>query len=201
MSEFQPFPKIPRLFRDITITEKIDGTNGCIIIAPWFESQTVDAPPPCARWETPDGDWALYAQSRNKFIYPGKRTDNAGFAQWVAENRVHLVEDLGVGRHFGEWWGQGIQRGYGLGHKQFSLFNTSRWDEHEFATDRLDVVPVLYSGPFDTNTIEGWLAELDEHGSYASPGFDRPEGVVVFHHASNHLYKVTLGDDGHKGTA
>jgi hypothetical protein len=27
MSDFIPFPKIPRLRRDIVITEKIDGTN------------------------------------------------------------------------------------------------------------------------------------------------------------------------------
>ena len=32
MTEFQPFPKIPRLSREIVITEKIDGTNAQILI-------------------------------------------------------------------------------------------------------------------------------------------------------------------------
>lgn len=30
--EFKEFPKIPRLNREFTITEKIDGTNGCIVV-------------------------------------------------------------------------------------------------------------------------------------------------------------------------
>lgn len=30
--EFQPWPKIARLNREITITEKIDGTNAAVII-------------------------------------------------------------------------------------------------------------------------------------------------------------------------
>ncbi len=34
--------------------------------------------------------------------------------------------------YFGEWWGSGVQRGYGLqkGDKRFSLFNVSRWALH-----------------------------------------------------------------------
>ena len=32
MAEFIGFPKIARLSREIVITEKIDGTNGCIFI-------------------------------------------------------------------------------------------------------------------------------------------------------------------------
>ena len=34
MITFEEFKKIPRLFRDCTITEKIDGTNGQIVIQP-----------------------------------------------------------------------------------------------------------------------------------------------------------------------
>jgi hypothetical protein len=30
--EFEAFPKIPRLKRDMVITEKIDGTNACVLI-------------------------------------------------------------------------------------------------------------------------------------------------------------------------
>ena len=31
-TEFQEFPKIARLSREAIITEKIDGTNGCVCI-------------------------------------------------------------------------------------------------------------------------------------------------------------------------
>lgn len=36
MIEFKAWPKIPRLFRDVIITEKIDGTNAAIHIAARF---------------------------------------------------------------------------------------------------------------------------------------------------------------------
>ena len=32
LPEFVPFPKIPRLYKECVITEKIDGTNGVIYI-------------------------------------------------------------------------------------------------------------------------------------------------------------------------
>ena len=46
------------------------------------------------------------------------------------------------GRHFGEWWGSGIQRGYGLDEKTFSLFNAYRWgwlNEADLAMDHSTV--------------------------------------------------------------
>ena len=33
--EFRPYPKTPRLNREIVVTEKIDGTNGAIVIEEW----------------------------------------------------------------------------------------------------------------------------------------------------------------------
>lgn len=80
---FRAWPKTPRLFRDMVITEKIDGTNAAVIVA----------------------DGKLYAQSRKRIITPDD--DNFGFASWVAEH-PELVE-LGEGYHYGEWWGKGIQ--------------------------------------------------------------------------------------------
>jgi hypothetical protein len=80
-------------------------------------------------------------RSRSRWITPDD--DNFGFAAWVEANRDELLT-LGPGRHFGEWWGSGIQRGYGLpkGEKRFSLFNVSRWGESRPAC--CHVVPVLY---------------------------------------------------------
>ena len=172
--EFESFAKISRLSRDIVITEKIDGTNAQVYIGE---------------------DEEFLIGSRNRWITP--ESDNAGFARWATENKEELLE-LGVGRHFGEWWGQGIQRRYNLKEKRFSLFNTHRWGD-----DGVDkrpacchVVPVLYSGAFDTAKIEEVLADLAEHGSYASEGFMNPEGIVIFHTAGNLLFKKTIKNDG-----
>lgn len=175
--EFRAWPKTPRLRRDITITEKIDGTNGAIIV-------------------TEDGRVA--AQSRNRLITPGKATDNYGFAGWVYANAGELADLLGPGHHYGEWWGSGIQRNYGLtgGEKRFSLFNAHRYGGMELRNvDGLGVVPVLYQGPWGNDAIDETLAELRISGSYAEPGFMSPEGVIVYHAASKQVFKVLIEND------
>jgi hypothetical protein len=174
--EFQPWPKLPRLNRDIIITEKIDGTNSAVI----FDEQ---------------GNWA--AQSRKRLILPDKGADNYGFAQWVEANVETLWADLGPGIHFGEWWGQGILRNYGRSDRVFSLFNTTRWAEasQEFITPNLSVVPVLYSGPFRTSHVVMTQLMLEMNGSVAQPGWKTPEGLVVFHTAANSMFKITLEND------
>lgn len=221
--EFQGFGKIARLNRDIVVTEKIDGTNGAIGIVKLVDSEIglgrVDLPSNAklvlGKSEGPFTlapviDYLVYAQSRKRIITP--MSDNFGFARWVWDNADTLVEDLGEGLHFGEWWGSGIQRGYGLekGDKRFSLFNVKRWYEpcslvhsdidecllpKKFKTPSLGVVPVLYRGPFIMSRIQATLVDLDLHGSSAVHGFYRPEGVVVYHTAANELFKVTLLDD------
>lgn len=217
MVEFTPFPKIPRLNRDIVITEKIDGTNAAVVIEPFYKrecalsrgvtkSPYVSCPfnnlqcqaPTCFE-NVPDG-YRVYAQSRSRLITP--QDDNFGFAKWVESNADALYETLGFGVHFGEWWGSGIQRGYGLqkGEKRFSLFNVKRWGDVDLSSvPGLGVVPELYSGP--------WIAELNQlapdlcidmlikHGSVAAPGFMNPEGIIVFHTAANSMFKVTCRDD------
>jgi hypothetical protein len=184
--EFIPWAKIPRMNRRIVVSEKIDGTNAAIVI-------------------TNEGDF--FCQSRTRIIEPGK-TDNAGFALWAHANKDSLMADLGPGRHFGEFWGSGIQRGYGLpkGQKIFSLFNTSRWADYTdesgktFLTENLSVVPVLYDGLFSQFEIETALGRLRNLGSIAAPGFPDPEGVVIFHDAGNALYKILIhGDEIPKG--
>lgn len=107
---------------------------------------------------------------------------------------------LGPGSHFGEWWGSGVQRGYGLtgGEKRFSLFNVSRWTD-DVRPACCSVVPTLLRWTFDTVKVDEVLASLAATGSQASPGFMKPEGVVVFHAASGQLFKKTLDkNDGHK---
>lgn len=184
MTEFNPLEptfvswgKIPRLNRDIVITEKIDGTNAAIGIL---------------------DDGTVYAQSRKKIITPEQ--DSAGFARWVADNENAIRHLLGPGLHFGEWWGKGIQRGYGQDRKWFSLFNTKRWiapgiDHASMEEIGIRIVPVLYEGPFDQAKIDECLASLREWGSVTSVGYTDPEGIIIFHTAANHCFKVTLKDD------
>lgn len=192
--EFTEFPKIGRLSRDIVITEKIDGTNGQIAIG---------------------DDGSFFVGSRTRWL-TAETGDNHGFLLWAMTHRDELIAGLGPGRHFGEWWGSGIQRGYGLqkGEKRFSLFNVSRW--HAVGTEptatfsndpRLPptfstvapsccgVVPVVYRGPFATEAIYDTLGWLESVGSQAAPGFMKPEGIVVFHAQSNTLFKKTIERD------
>lgn len=187
MTEFKAFPKIPRLNRDMVVTEKIDGSNACVIIEEEFF--------PATPHSNETVDYKVTAQSRNRIITPEK--DNFGFAKWVQENAETLVADLGPGYHYGEWWGSGIQRGYGLqkGEKRFSLFNTTRWEGSDFDTPGLDMVPVLYYGPFSTEAVVNAVENLREFGSVAAPYFPKPEGVIVFHTAANRMFKVTLEKD------
>lgn len=101
---------------------------------------------------------------------------------------------LGPGRHYGEWWGRGVQRGYGLTERRFSLFNVGKWnDENKPAC--CHVVPVLQRHTFNTEMIDAVMYTLERHGSYASPGFMRPEGIIIFHSASGTLFKKTFEKD------
>lgn len=191
--EFVAWPKTPRLMRNITITEKIDGTNAAIGIVPVDrDNETGEQDPSIFAYvHTPDGLMGVYAQSRSRLIMPGKQTDNYGFAGWVQNNATSLVELLGEGLHYGEWWGNGIQRKYGMVEKWFSLFNTARHSDLE--TDlNLTTVPVLYEGPNDTTAIMDALESLRVNGSVAAPGFMNPEGICVYQAASRTVSKVTL---------
>lgn len=176
MREFTPFPKLVRLTKDVIVTEKIDGTNAAVVVTDY-------------------GD--VYAQSRNRVL--SLTEDNYGFAKWVSENTTELAEKLGVGVHFGEWWGSGIQRGYGLKEKRFSLFATHKFqgdpnNEYRcFECPICFVVPVLGTTAFGEldETIGAIFNELKRTGSLAAPGFDNPEGIVLCHTASKTLYKHT----------
>lgn len=200
-TEFAPWPKTPRLFRDIVITEKIDGTNAAIRVRPVSSVNYLAH----QEWPAHVGTqmYGVVAQSRTRLITP--ENDNYGFAAWVRAHRDELAHILGPGLHFGEWWGQGIQRRYGMETKRFSVFNTDRWRKNDGAdtskalradqssiVDQIDAVPVLYHGPFSESMILGVLAQLRDGGSFAAPGFMNPEGICVYHSQTRSVFKVTL---------
>lgn len=192
--EFQAWPKTYRLYRDIVVTEKIDGTNAAVHFTPdtGGGGSVLSYVASLA-----SGTYQVGAQSRNRLLTLD--SDNAGFARWVDTNAASLFNDLGPGTHFGEWWGQGIQRRYGLDCKRFSLFNTAKWAGVAFETSNLHVVPVLYQGGFDDYAIERAVDRLRDFGSLAAPGFMNPEGVCIFHTQTRQVLKYTLDGDGHKG--
>lgn len=188
--EFKEFDKIARLNREVVVTEKIDGTNGLV-------------------WVSDDGA-IVRAGSRSRWITP--EDDNFGFARWVHEHTEEL-RALGPGYHYGEWWGAGIQRRYGLAEKRWSLFNVARWSDDTALVGRRSevevplsprpkcchVVPVLAAGiglsSAEGSAVGDALRLLRTCGSQAAPGFMKPEGVVVYHTAGRSLFKVTLEKD------
>jgi hypothetical protein len=206
---FQPFPKIPRLFRQAVITEKIDGTNAAVVLVPYQQADVDQLPFSLAT--VPDPAHGMYlsvlAQSRSRYLTAEQ--DNFGFAAWVKAHAEELAA-LGPGVHFGEWWGKGIQRGYGLDEKRFSLFNVSRWYGAEgprpvseplarHAPECCDVVPVISAGVFCESLVEDAVSRLAGHGSFAAPGYDNPEGICIYHDAAGHYFKITFDGDGNKG--
>jgi hypothetical protein len=180
--DFNEFPKMSRLNREVIVTEKIDGTNAQIYIPDASE----------------ENYGKIFAGSRTKWIQPGKQ-DNMGFAGWVERNAGELMQ-LGPGNHFGEWWGKGIQRGYAMPDKRFSLFNVHRWGgpNSNLRPACCGVVPTLWTGNFENFMLMGLMSvmnNLAQYGSVASPGFMDPEGIVVFHTAQGILFKKTLKND------
>lgn len=162
--EFKAWGKIPRENPVIvTISEKIDGTNACIVIV--------------------DGE-IVGVQSRKKFITP--ENDNYGFASWVEENKANLLP-LGNGYHYGEWAGLGIKGNpLRLEKKHFFLFNTLRWNEKNHNRPACcDVVPVLYIGKLNPDTVPILLERLKEDEMTR-------EGVVVYYHISRKYIKHTV---------
>lgn len=211
--EFRTFNKLARLNREIVITEKIDGTNAQVLIATKTEfdagiDRHLAEVTGMVPYETARNDkFVLLAGSRNRWITP--QQDNYGFARWCRDNSEELLK-LGTGRHFGEWWGNGVQRGYGLKEKRFSLFNVGRWSpcstgpgivsvnsigETTVGPSCCSVVPILWRGMMGVSDIHFTLEELRETGSIAAPGFMDPEGIVIYHTAQGNLFKVTLKND------
>lgn len=195
--EFKKWSSTPRWHKGLHITEKIDGTNACVVV----------------------GDGWVKAQSRKRLITPDN--DNFGFARWVHDNAGALTDALGFGYHYGEWFGEGIQKNplQILG-RRFALFNTWHWARPENAerlemVDGLEHVPVLHDenihGPATWETIPLILQELstwgskvrglpaiwdDKSGFYTTP---KPEGIIVWHRETQQKYKILLeGDAFHK---
>jgi hypothetical protein len=205
--EFCAWPKITRFSKPWQITEKIDGTNAQIAITretfgtlagydPHGYAVVLDNDD-IGEDGLPNYEFHLYAGSRNRWLTPDK--DNFGFANWVWWNATDLVR-LGVGRHYGEWYGKGIQRGYGLDEKRFALFDTTKLcSEPECCppVKGVETVRVIrYASGSDLSDAVDWCRqEMGASGSFQVPGFMNPEGVVLRHTVSGAKFKVLLEND------
>lgn len=201
MTDFPKFPKIPRLNKlTMTVTEKLDGTNGLISLRP-AENRLAALADPSVIAVTYDDNgvaYAVRAGSRERWLTPGKQTDNYGFAAFVQTNASAIVRLLGEGDHYGEWWGQGIQRNYGLGRKFFTLFNPARYPhlppasqqvEERALLGRVEVLGTAFE-KVDFAALELRAAALLLNGSVTVPGWMKPEGVVV--NIGGQLHKVIV---------
>lgn len=178
MSEFKEFPKITRFYeQDVVVTEKLDGTNGLIHVS--------------------DDLVTVRAGSRNRWIHPGD--DNYGFARWVQDNEDAL-RNLGPGYHYGEWWGNGIQRRYAMTKKVFSLFNVHRWSDSAVRPACCDVVPTLYTGPLTPDVLNRFSKPLTHSAAALTYGIDfkEAEGVMIYFTKGGIYFKAPV-DKGAKG--
>lgn len=196
---FPVWPKIPRLHAmAFRLTEKIDGTNARLYIRTTKDHGTAAT--------TSDGERHLISGSRSRII--SLSSDNFGFARWVEGNKDVIAQHLPVGDYYGEWWGFGIQRGYGMKRKVFSIFNFPGQDDGQGSNTKINdalwdinlrAVPTL-GDKVEGNDLDTELWKLkavmspqtthvDTIGSFAAPGYDKPEGIVMQELNSRFRYK------------
>lgn len=195
--EFHSYPKIPRYENEtFTLSEKIDGSNGVINI---------------------NDDGKIIAGSRTQWLIgqdsKGRNIDNHGFRQWVADHHDDLLK-LGVGTHYGEWYGNKINRKYGLDHNRFMLFNRTRYESN--ISKQMAIQSICPGTPSTRDELFPSCCELETvlmdnvcfnalpdlvrefcksfitNGSRHVPGFKNPEGLIVRSNLRGTLYKVII---------
>lgn len=218
--QFKSWGSTPRFHKGLHITEKINGTNAGVSVQGFSKGEGKFDPVNGRFVEGETMDYVVRAQSRKRLITPD--SDNFGFAAWVWENAEGLANLLGFGYHYGEWYGEGIQKNpLAVQGRRWALFNTWHWGskpnlERLQAANipGLTLVPVLHDeqrdGPADYKTIPNLLVDL-EWGSKAD-GYmtlpnahkmdfhvEGPEGIIVWQRETQQRYKILLReDDKHK---
>lgn len=163
MTEFIKFNSIKRRCNEkVTITEKINGTNSCIIVK--------------------DG-LIVGTQSRNLILT--LKDDNAGFCRFVTENKETLEKFLDDGYHYGEWAGEKIQGNtQDIQGKKLFLFDYFRYDRSLFP-EQVTCVDVLYKGDLNNDTIYNVMEDLRSKKPKA-------EGVIIFSDTWKYKSKETF---------
>lgn len=163
--EFKGFKKIPRTENMVCeITEKLDGTNGVILI----KNRTLVAVGSKNRWLSAEHDLAA-------------QKDTPGFYSWCYEpEREAWLKQLDDGYYYGEFIGKGIQRTYDLNHRRFYLF---RYDlKEKMENERLGIYTIPHLCTCNLETLESSLRSsrtvLLLKGSFVND-FEKTEGLVV----------------------
>ena len=220
MYRMKAWTQIPWLFGEVTLTEKLDGHTAMIHIervrrsrllrATLVSDSDVVTQVP-AKMDDYSGVtrrtevWRVWAQNQTRPL--SRHHDMSGLAAWVEDHARELVATLGPGVHSGTWWGYKIRRGYGLpvGDRRFSLFNTARWRYLDGSqVPGLYCVPILWQGLL---TPEGLVTpetlrheKLGMKESLAVPGYEHPQGVILYHHDGNMMFQYLFEGSKHGGS-
>lgn len=189
---FKPFPKITRYTRPRLghITEKMDGTNACVIV---------------------EGGQVVGAQSRNRLLtslshnsfgepFFQDHGENHGFAHWVKTNKDKLAL-LGDGYHYGEWCGPGINGNrHNLTEKVFYHFNPFRYRDTDFKEYEAGIsfVRVLFEGEITDEVVK---RTAEAHWDSIHDVFYKPEGVMIYYHDFKTTLKFTYDNPEGKWSA
>ena len=179
---YNSFPSIERLENIYCIiSEKIDGTNGLIEI----------------------NETNVRFGSRNRYVF--FNDDNAGFANFFRDYEARfkdaakdiITDESYPLRIYGEWFGCGIQRNYGLKDKffmPFHLFYSKKLIEYQIPNI---VTPnIMYAGKFSIEVVDACMQQLKLDGSGVVKNYKQPEGIVIFFPKYNFRLKETF--DGAK---
>lgn len=176
MSNHPNYPKTGRISGPWLVTEKVDGTSACIAIEPG-----------------PFGSPAISFGSRNRWLT--READNHGFYAWAVAHSGWFMGHLGVGVHYGEWFGRGIQRGYGMTERRLALFDVERYQTrlaHAVTNPGVITVPALLEAR-DGDEGLGWLGHM---APTSTLGPVPMEGVVLRHRVTGAVFKHLF--DGQK---
>ena len=154
------------LFRDVTISEKIDGTNAQVFVVAEDRGRRQPG-------RGLGGSLRKRTTSVSRRGSPIMLTSCASSAQDVIS---------------AEWYGRGIQRRYGLQDRRFALFNSCT-DGPRSARRAAAIVPVLTTRTMGADVVSECLETLRSGGSLARSGFHAPGGIVIYHHASGGMFR------------
>lgn len=189
--KYPSFNKIERLENIYCIiSEKIDGTNGLIEINydsvkfgsknRYLESHEDNA-----------GFMNFYSYHKNIFINTAKELNEKEIE--ISGETLTKYEEIYPIHIYGEWFGKGIQRGYGLDKKFFMPFNPEYAElliEHE--VPHIVRPYILYEGKFSEKVATSSMHFLKEEGSYVIPKYMKPEGIVIYFPKYNFYLKDTF---------
>ncbi len=212
-ANYSSFPSIERLENIYCIiSEKVDGTNGLIEIhnpGSGCSSEQCTAFP-CGVKDCSEEPVIKFG-SRNRYIT--FNDDNAGFANFFRHYEARfkdvaadiVLKELKVSgetltecqeqyplRIYGEWFGSGIQRGYGLKDKFFMPFSTFYAEKLiEYQVPNIVKPNIMYTGKFSQEIANTCMQTLT-NGSLVIPEFKRPEGIVIHFPKYNFRLKQTF---------